>query len=148
MSLILENNTGSIKLLILPLGYLLIKIGYTPSLIFVGYAVLEAVSGLLRVVILKKTVGLDVNYYFKQVFAYCFKPVLITFFYMYAAVNLLSFHLRFIFTISSGASLFLILIYYFGMNEKEKEFSIKYKNNFLKKLKVHKWNHQNIKDPS
>jgi Na+-driven multidrug efflux pump len=123
---------GTIKLLILPFGYILLKLGFSPNSVLVGYAFFEGLAGIARLLILRRVADLDVNNYIKNVFGKIFFPVLVSIIYMALITSFLKFDLRFLFTIPTGSLFFLLSAYFFGVNTDERYII----NELVKKIKT------------
>lgn len=112
---------GAIKLLILPLGYILLKSGSNVNSVFLGYAFCEFIAGIARLFLLKYQSGLSIKIYFQNVFLKIAFPVLITISYLFFIVRILDFEYRFVFTLFSGSIIFILFAYLLGMSNNEKK---------------------------
>ena len=110
---------GLIKLGILPLGYLLLKTGYSSISVIIGYAVLEGIAGCARIWILKKQVHLSVKDYSLKVLIPVFIPTFFCMIYLYIVTYIFKIHDIYIFI--SGCMMFLLLAYFTGLSKIEKE---------------------------
>lgn len=112
---------GTIKLMIVPCAFVLLKLGQPAISVVIGYAAFEALAGIARIFILKKIIGLQVKLYLKYVFAGMFIPISVTVLYLYLITNYFTFNYRFVFTIFSGAFIFLSSVFVGGLSGDEKK---------------------------
>lgn len=111
---------GTIKLMILPVGYLLLKLGFSSYSVLVSYAIFEGIAGVSRLWLLKKVAGLSILLYVKSVFGKILFPILIVVTYLFIVTATLHFSYRFLFTIPTGALVFIISVYLLGLSVDEK----------------------------
>jgi len=113
---------GTLKLLIVPLGYLMMKIGFPVIYVIIGYAAIETIAGIARMIILKIKLKLSIRKYLKYLTTGMLFPIIATNFYLFIITTYLNFDYRFLFTISSSVVVFFISIYFGGLNNEEKLF--------------------------
>ncbi|WP_316819930.1 hypothetical protein [Pedobacter gandavensis] len=129
---------GSVLLLALPLAYLLLKLGYAPYYVFVGYCFVELIACTLRLFFLKSIAGLSISLYFSNVIYKIIVPLCLLILTCYLSVSYLHFEFRFFFTGAAGVLVFATSIYLFGLCEDEKFFLKKMMSGFLDKLHTKK----------
>lgn len=111
---------GSIKLLILPFGYLMLTLGYSSYTVLGGYVFFEGLGGVFRLFILNKKIGITYIDYFKNVILPSFWPVALL-----VSIGLLLRQRETVISIFVEFPAFIILfaisIYLFSLNKNEKE---------------------------
>jgi hypothetical protein len=119
---------GSVKLLILPCAYILLRLGSPVLLVLVAYVSLEVLAGAFRIFSLHRLAGMSVKEYFDRVFKKEIPPVFFSVCICLLIVYLFKFNFRFLVTIPASIIVYLISIYYTGLCRDEK-------NTFDKMLK-------------
>jgi len=112
---------GSVLLLNLPLAYFLLNNGYPAYSVLIGYAFIEAIACVLRVLFLKYLTGMSITEYVNRVFMREVVPVFLTVTACYFVSNYLESTYRFIFTTIVSVSVFSVSIYLSGLCKDEKE---------------------------
>lgn len=126
---------GFIKLLILPLGYIVLKFGYSVYWVVIIYAVVEFFAGVMRIFLAHKKMGLNVLSYFETVILRVIPPVLITCGICFLIVKFISAEYRIIFTMFVSFLVFMLSAYFLSLKESERKyisslvFKIRYKIN-------------------
>jgi O-antigen/teichoic acid export membrane protein len=113
---------GSVKLAILPVSYILLKFGASLDSIFYGYIILEVVTGITRMMILKADMGVSLLFYFNKVILRMMYVVAIVVAVDYLFVTFLQFRYRLLFTVSCSTIVFAVASYYLALNADEKGF--------------------------
>lgn len=110
-----------IGILVLPIAYLFLKIGYNPVSVYVISLILSMFMVLVSVIILRKETGIGARYYAKNVLLPIFLVVLSTFFTPLIIVHLFPVGFFRLFIISV-ISIILVSIssYYIGLNKGER----------------------------
>lgn len=112
---------GSLLLLNLPIGWLLLKCGYPAYSILVSLIVIELVAGSFRIFFLKLKAGLSVVEYFEKVVLRIATPLIITIGGTFIPFFLMGEGLFRLIILSCFSSLiFVVSIYVVGMEKKEK----------------------------
>ena len=127
-----QSTVGGFMLLNLPVSYVFLKFGYPPQIVFY-IAILNAIICLLlRLMFMKKMIGLSINKFLSSV---VFPLFLISFIsYIVPSVFFLIIEqsiIRFLIISIVGISSSILTIYFVGLNKNEKEFLIE----FIKKYK-------------
>ncbi|TLU94290.1 hypothetical protein FEM55_08540 [Dyadobacter sediminis] len=112
---------GTIKLLIVPVGYLLLKSGLPPIYVIVGYTVFEGIAGIARLKLLEITGGLNIKEYIKNVYAGILPPTLTIISSLYFVVSVSNSPYRLFYNIPFSITIFFISIYYWGLCKDEKQ---------------------------
>ncbi|WGQ12465.1 hypothetical protein QG516_12595 [Pedobacter gandavensis] len=129
---------GSVLLLALPLAYLLLKLGYPPYYVFIGYCAVELIACTLRLFFLRSIAGLSISLYCANVIFKIIIPLSLLVLTCYLSVSYLHFEFRFFFTGIAGVLVFGTGIYLFGLCEDEKLFIKKMIPALLEKLQAKK----------
>ena len=108
------------KLLTLPLVIVLLVIHLPVYYVAIAYVSLELLSSLLRIPFLRKTAGMDVRQFCKNVFAKELIPVLVIVLSCFLCVYLIDLENRFLITFFISIVLYIISIFCFGLCSDEK----------------------------
>ena len=108
------------KLLTLPLVIVLLVIHLPVYYVAIAYVSLELLSSLLRIPFLRKTAGMDVRQFCKNVFAKELIPVLVIVLSCFLCVHLIDLENRFLITFFISIVLYIISIFCFGLCSDEK----------------------------
>ncbi|GAA6530403.1 hypothetical protein LPYR103PRE_23760 [Segatella asaccharophila] len=113
---------GSIKIMNIPISYILLKLGFPIYTVLVVYVALNALCSIVRIIYLRTLIHLDTLDYMKKVIWQMIKIVLISIpiplAILYFSDNRL---LNFFMTTISFYLLYLPSIYFLALNTKEKE---------------------------
>lgn len=112
---------GFIKLLILPLGYVVLKLDYSVYWVFFLYAVVELLAGMMRMILANKYMGLSVLYYLKKVLFRVIPPIIITCGICYLIIKTVTLEYRIIITIIASFAAFILSTYYLSLQRSERE---------------------------
>lgn len=112
---------GFIKLLILPLGYLVLKFDYSVYWVVILYAIVELLAGVMRMVLANRYMRLSVWYYFRKVVFRVIPPIIITCGICYLIVETISVEYRIIITIIASFTAFILSAYYLSLQGSERE---------------------------
>lgn len=112
---------GFIKLLILPLGYIVLKLGYSVYWVIILYAVVELLAGVMRIILANKYMGLNVLYYLKEVIFRVIPPVIITCGICYLIIKTISVEYRIIVTVVVSFVAFVSSSYFLSLQDSERE---------------------------
>lgn len=111
---------GSVKLLILPGAYILLRLGSPVLWVLVVYVSLEILAGAFRIFSLHKVAGMPIKVYFNRVFKKEILPVLFFVCACFLFVHLFQFDFRFLVTVPVSILVYLVSIYYTGLCHDEK----------------------------
>lgn len=131
---------GCAKLLIVPMGYVLLVMGYDIYSVFIAYILLEALGGVFRIYSVNKLIDLSYSHFMKTVILPLILPLTITLFVDYLIVKFFSFSFRILFTISVSSLVMIMTTYIFSFSGYEKETFKKFISKFTKKIKPQKAN--------
>lgn len=123
---------GFIKLLILPLGYVVLKLGYSVYWVVILYAAVELLAGVMRMILAYKYMGLSVLYYLRTVILRVIPPVIITCGVCYLIIKTMSFDYRIIITICVSVVVFMSSVYFLSFQGSERE----HIRNLISKMKT------------
>lgn len=112
---------GFTKLLILPVGYVLLKINMSVYAVVLGYALVELFAGWVRIIIAKKMMNLSLLYYVKEVYLKITFPALASIFGCAIINHFISNEIRFIITGFTSSFLFLLITYIFSLDDEERD---------------------------
>ncbi len=112
---------GFIKLLILPLGYIVLKLGYSVYWVVILYAVVELLAGVMRMILANKYMGLNVWCYFRKVLFRVIPPIIITCGTCYLIIETVTIKYRIIITIIASFTAFILSTYYLSLQGSERE---------------------------
>jgi len=112
---------GTIKLLIVPVGYILLRYGLPPIYVIIGYTVFEGIAGIARLKLLEVTGGLNIKEYINNVYAGIIPPTLAIISSMYFIVTISSGPYRLFYNIPVSIAIFFTSIYYWGLCKDEKQ---------------------------
>lgn len=126
---------GGNKLLILPIAYLCLKIGLSPISVMITYMFFEALSSLLRLILLKKQAGMSIKHFVSEVYLKISIPLFTLILSGYLLLQTKFSPYRFLYTIPIMMFIYAISIYIFGMKKEEKEEIKKIINSVKKKIK-------------
>ena len=136
---------GSIKLLVMPIGYVILQMGFSPILVMQAYVLIEFFAGIARLFILKKEIGLSINDYLNYIIRGISLPVIFTVAYLFFIVLYLDFELRFLLSLSTAPLLFVISTYIWGLTDSEKLIFKRLAIQFLTRLNTQKIKSQNYR---
>ncbi|HXD92363.1 MAG TPA: MATE family efflux transporter [Bacteroidia bacterium] len=111
---------GSIQLLNPLIAFLLLKIGSPAYSVLISIIAIELVACVFRIYFLKKLAGMSVKEYFKMVLLRELIPVFTAVLTCVLIVSFVHMPYRFLLTISVSATLFIIAVYFTGMEDDEK----------------------------
>lgn len=106
---------GSIILFTLPLGYLLLKLGYAPYFVLIAASITELTGCILRLYFLKRITGLPLSDHIDRVFSKEIIPVVISIVTCLAITYFFSGSYRFLVTIAASGLMFIVAIYFTGL---------------------------------
>lgn len=112
---------GFIKLLILPSGFVILKLGYSVYWVVVLYAIVELLAGVMRMILANKYMGLSVWYYFRKVLFRVVPPIIITCGTCYLIIKTITIEYRIIITIVASFVTFILSAYYLSLQSSERE---------------------------
>ena len=112
---------GFIKLLILPSGFVILKLGYSVYWVVVLYAIVELLAGVMRMILANKYMGLSVWYYFRKVLFRVVPPIIITCGTCYLIIKTITIEYRIIITIVASFAAFILSAYYLSLQSSERE---------------------------
>lgn len=112
----------SIRLLVLPIGFLLLRFGCDVQSVFIVYVLLVGVSSCFRIYFLRKTLDLSFNEFMSCVLLKIFFPSMISILVCLCIIQLCNWEYRFLLTCFVSALFFVIGVYYQGMSREERLF--------------------------
>lgn len=127
-----QLSVSIILLLNLPISYLLLKLGFSPTSTFISSILISIACYVPRLIIFQKTTSVQYRSFIKKVLIVCFFVTVISYitpFIIYSNMNTGIF--RFSTIIASEIILFLPIVYFIGLSKDEREFVIY----FIKKKK-------------
>ena len=113
-------TVGCIKILIVPVAYLLLKMGYDIKSCMIGYAILEILAGITRIILLHIKLNMDIKLFINKVVLQLIIPVLTSCIVMSLFVNLCHYQYRFLFSIPSSIIIFIVSLYLFSLSTDER----------------------------
>ena len=113
-------TVGCIKILIVPVAYLLLKMGYDIKSCMIGYAILEILAGITRIILLHIKLNMDIKLFINKVVLQLIIPVLTSCIVMSLFVNLCHYQYRFLFSIPSSIIIFIVSLYLFSLSNDER----------------------------
>ncbi len=127
---------GGILLLILPVSYMFLKLGYPPEIVFVVHLLITCIAWIVRLFIVHRLINLPIRNYFKNVIlkimfvaaASIIVPVLIWYF-------MLEDFVRFIIVTITSVCISTISIYLVGLEKTERKFILNNIRNILQRIK-------------
>ncbi len=124
-------TVGVIKLLIVPLAYILLKAGYGLTACMTAYAAVEVFAGVARIILLHMKLDMDVKAFIKDVVIRLIVPVATSCTVMSLFVSLWHYEYRFVVSIPVCIIMFCITTYMFSLSKDEraiiKDFALKLK---------------------
>jgi hypothetical protein len=125
-----HSVVGGILLMILPVAYVVLKLGYNPISVFIVHFCISVVAWTARLVILNRTVHLSIGEYFKKVIA-CVVPIFIVTNVVswFLTKNISQDFLGLLLVIVISILINCSIIWFFGFEKSEKNFL---KNKLLK----------------
>lgn len=124
-------TVGMIKLMIVPVAFFLLKAGYGLGACMVGYAAVEAVAGIARIVLLHMKLNMDIKDFIQKVVLQLAAPVAVSCIVMSLFVNLWHYDYRFVVSIPTCVIMFGVSAYLFSLSAEERVIV----NNLVSKLK-------------
>lgn len=121
----------SIRFLVIPVGYWLLRENSSASLLLKIYILFEGIASAIRLYLLKYICAMSIKEYVKCVFKRELLPVFILILYFGFVIHFVNVELRFLFSLPLGVLIFINSIYWFGgMSIEEKETLKKLFNKF------------------
>lgn len=112
---------GIVKLLILPLGYLILKFGMNVYVVVCLYSLVELLAGCVRIYLGKRYMNLSVSLYLKNVIARVIVPIALTVAVCSLMVCIVDSTYRIVFTLLVAVIVFLPSAYYISLQKGERE---------------------------
>lgn len=118
-----QSVVGGILLLIVPVAYLVLKLGGNPSSVFIVHFIIASIAFVVRLVIVKNLINLSIRQYFTEVIIPCLKVAIPSI--------IISILIKFVTSSGLGSailtvltSIFVVLLcsYLFGLSKNEKLF--------------------------
>lgn len=125
------------KLLILPLGWLMLKLEFPLLSVCLLMITIETLCMLVRIPLLKRQQGFDGWYYIKEVIIKSIPPVLVCIVACFLTCHYLDFKLRFIITFIISISLSVLIVYKFTLNSLERSKVDKIMNSIKNKISTY-----------
>ena len=111
---------NSVKLLTLPVAFICIKIGLPIYWIAVCYVVFEFLCAMIRLPFVKKTGGLKVSRFIRNVFVKVSLPFIIFLLITYASSTYFKSSFAFILTFVGAIIIYMVAIFFLGLTSQEK----------------------------
>lgn len=111
---------GSVILLNVPFAYILLKMGLPTYSIFICFIFIELIACCLRLFFLKRLAGLSIREYISRVFLKEIIPLMFSIVCCFLMVTYVDLSFRVILTCIFSGFIFIISIYFFGMEVDEK----------------------------
>ncbi|REA64481.1 hypothetical protein DSL64_02730 [Dyadobacter luteus] len=127
---------GTIKLMIVPTGYLLLSSGHSSTSVIIGYAVFEGLAGIGRIIILKRIGGLNIKEYLILVIGKCFIPSLLMVCSLIIMTSFFNHPYRFFYSFPISIIIFFASIYFWGLSKDEKTTISSMINSAFSKLRL------------
>ena len=113
---------GLVKLMIIPVGFLLLSLGYSVYTVVVGYALVELLGGIVRLGLANKYFNLSFKIYFQYVLAKLAIPTICSIIICVICImNIENEIVQLLMTITLSAVIFIAASYLFSLIDKEKE---------------------------
>lgn len=130
-----QSIIGGILLLIVPIAYLVLKLGGTPTSVYVVYLSVTIVAFVTRLIIIRPMIKLSLRCFFISVIMPCFWVAIISFVGSYATKQALPKGIAYSFIICSVCALLVIASSYFiGITKGERTFINEKVGDVLKKI--------------
>ena len=113
---------GAVKILILPIGFLLLKMQMSVYWVVLLYALVELLAGGVRLYLAKHLMEVSIFDFYKDVVFRIFPPVICSIVVCLLIINVVGSPYRLIITIASSALAFLISCYVLSLDSDEKIF--------------------------
>lgn len=110
----------TIKLLTVPLAYVCLKLNNNVELLGIIYVVLEIISAIYRLPIVKKSSGLDVSAFLRNVLVKSLFPIIVLVTLCWMVTNFTNMAFRFLLTFTIPVFIFALTVYFFGLSQDEK----------------------------
>ena len=118
-----QTVCGTILLMILPVSYALLRLGFPAYSVFLAHFAMEAIAQLARMIMLKPLIGIGIKDYIVNIYAKValvvgasvILPAIIYFTMGYGALRLIAIGLTCVMSVSASA-------YYLGLNSNERIF--------------------------
>lgn len=115
-----QITVGTLLLMVLPLAFLLLKMGFPPYSILVGSIIIEFIACISRLFFLKRIAGLSLKEYFNRVFRKELFPLLIIVSVCFLVTTNITLNGRFVITFFLAFVFFLPSVYFIGLCPDEK----------------------------
>lgn len=112
---------GGVKLLILPLGYVALKLGLSVYVVVILYSFVEMLAGCVRICLAQRYMGLKVALYLRNVLARIALPVLLTSGVCLTITENIHAGYRIVITLSVSFVVFLLSAYFVSLQKNERE---------------------------
>lgn len=109
------------KMLVLPIVWLLLKYGVGLSWVVFAYIIVEVLTMLVRMPVLKKISGLDINDFFKRVFLKSIFPPIVSSLTCFLIITTYSYSWRILITFICSITMFAVSAYLFSLEAAERE---------------------------
>lgn len=112
---------GSVIILNLPLAYILLKyLHFAPPAVLISYIAIEVLACVLRLFFANTRINMSLRKYFKFVFKREVIPLIAIIIINFVLLSLIDFYYRFVITFFISFTLYILLIFLFGLEKKEK----------------------------
>ncbi len=125
---------GSVKLMILPVGYFLLKQQLPAYWIVILYVIVEIIAGAVRVILSKQLMNLRVGMYLRAVPLNIMLPVIITSCVCFLCIETINTEFRLFVTLLLSTAIFCISAYYYSLHPHERNFIRAYIKDIIDRL--------------
>lgn len=129
---------GGLRILILPLSYLVLKLGFEPYSVYIVMILIDTVSIFTRLFILKSITGVKINLFIKEVLLYTMAVSIIILFinYLLCLINTCSIIELLLYAMVSIIISFSVIVF-IGLTKSERSSLYAFKNSIIhKRLKI------------
>lgn len=123
---------GAIKLMILPIGYIILKLGASVYWVVAAYAFVELIAGYVRIILAKHLLQMNIGSYLHNVIARIIPPLIVSISACLILTNFIQSPSRLFITLPLVSIIFLSATYYFSLHLYER----KYIKSIIEKLKL------------
>lgn len=129
---------GSVKLMILPVGYVLLKLQVSAYWVIILYALVELQAGIVRIALSKRLMGLHISTYFRNVLMRIIFPIVSTSGLCLLCCKNMQASSRMFVTLPLAAIIFCITAYYSSLQISERIFIMTYFKKIINRLRHEK----------
>lgn len=134
-----ETCVGLVKLMILPIGYIILKLQMPAYWVVVLYAFVELLAGAVRIALSKRLMHLRIIIYIREVVLRIVWPITFTGCTCFLCIENMQTRFQMLITLPLGALIFCTTAYYGSLQGPERTFARTYVKDIINKL----WNEKN-----